>query len=410
MRSATRPALALLVLLATPAFAQQAPPPGVVPAALADSYRFDTAEQHPVIVTTVARGLARSFSLAFLPSGDLLVAERSGNLRLIRGATGDAPHLVAESVSGMPVPGTTRGNFGLHALALSPDFATSRLVYWTWNAPVPNVAEPGEPPEQGRFTIMRGRLEGSALAAVETVFDAGVAGYPAGTRLAFDGAGHLFATTSGPFGPESQDMASPYGKVLRLMIDGSIPPDNPFVGHEGAHPAIYSLGHRDQHALAVLLTGDVFTAEHGPNGGDELNRITPGANYGWPQVTLGRNYDGTAIPDTARQADGMVDPLVAWLPSIAPSGMIVYSGDAFPAWRGNVFIGSGRRGEIANSGGLERVVFNAEWGELRRETLLGQLNQRVRDVAQGPDGLIYVLIDGPDMAVLRIAPSPMAAQ
>lgn len=392
--------------LTFPAFAQQAPPPGVTPAPLQDSYRFDTAEQHGVAVTVVARGFARSFALAFLPNGDLLVAERSGNLRLVRGATGATPQLVMEPVSGMPLPSATNRSFGLNDVSVDPDFARTGLVYWTWNTVEPNTANPTEPPQMGRFTIMRARLSGTALTQVETVFTADQPGYPGGARVDVDASGHLWATTGGPFGPEAQDLASPYGKVLRLNADGSTPADNPFAGQAGAHPAVWSLGHRDQHALALLPDGTVLTAEHGPNGGDELNRIARGANYGWPIATLGRAYDGSDHP-APMQAEGVTDPLVAWLPSIAPSGMVVYSGDAFPAWRGNVFVGSGRRGEIANTGGLERLVFNADWGELRRETLLTELHQRVRDVAQGPDGLIYVLIDGPDMAVLRLSPAPL---
>jgi glucose/arabinose dehydrogenase len=306
----------------------------------------------------------------------------------------------------MPLPSATNRSFGLNDVSVDPDFARTGLIYWTWNTVEPNTANPDQPPQIGRFTIVRGRLNGLALEGVETVFAAEQPGYPGGARVDIDASGHLWATTGGPFGPEAQDLASPYGKVLRLNADGSIPADNPFVGQAGAHPALWSRGHRDQHALALLPDGTVLTAEHGPNGGDELNLIERGANYGWPIATLGRAYDGTDHP-APMQADGVTDPLVAWLPSIAPSGMVVYSGEAFPAWRGNVFVGSGRRGEIANSGGLERVVFNAEWGELRRETLLTQLNQRVRDVAQGPDGLIYVLIDGPDTAVLRLSPAPL---
>lgn len=397
---------AALVLLASalPALAQQPPPPGVTPPPLQDSYRFDTAEQHGIAVTVVARGMARSFALAFLPDGDLLVAERSGNLRLVRGATGATPTLLAQPVSGMPLPSATNRSFGLNDVSVDPDFARTGLIYWTWNTVEPNAANPAQPPEQGRFTIMRGHLSGAALTGVETVFAAEQSGFPGGARVELDGAGHLWATTGGPFGAEAQDLASPYGKVLRLNPDGTIPPDNPFVGQAGAHPAVWSLGHRDQHALALLPDGTVLTAEHGPNGGDELNRIERGANYGWPVATLGRAYDGADHP-APMQADGVTDPLVAWLPSIAPSGMVVYSGQAFPAWRGNAFVGSGRRGEIANTGGVERVVFNAQWGELRRETLLTELHQRVRDVAQGPDGLFYVLIDGPDTAVLRLSPA-----
>lgn len=400
-------AAALALLAVTPALAQQAPPPGVTPAPLADSYTFDTAEQHGVAATVVARGLPRSFALAFLPAGDLLVAERGGNLRLVRGATGPSPELLAQPVAGMPLPSATNRSFGLNDVSVDPDFARTCLVYWTWNAVEPNTAQPDQPPQTGRFTIMRARLSGTALTQIETVFTADQPGYPGGARVDIDASGHLWATTGSPFGAEAQDPASPYGKVLRLNADGSIPADNPFAGQSGAHPAVWSLGHRDQHALALLPDGTVLTAEHGPNGGDELNRIERGANYGWPVVSLGRNYDGSGIDTARRQQQGMVDPLVAWLPSIAPSGMVVYSGEAFPAWRGNVFIGSGRRGSIANTGGLERVVFNGDWGELRRETLLTGLNQRVRDVAQGPDGLLYVLLDGPDTAVLRLSPAPL---
>lgn len=402
-------ALAALVLLASasPTLAQQ-PPAALLPVPLADApYVLDTAEVHPITVTVVAQGFARPFAFEFLPNGDLLVAERSGSLRIIHNAATLSASLDPQPITGMPLPGTTQGNFGLHDIALHPDFAHNGLIYWTWNVPVPN-AEAGEPPEQGRFTIMRGRLSEGALTAIETVFAADTASYPAGTRLAFGPDGTLYATTSSPFGAQGQDLASPYGKVLRLTDAGAIPADNPFAQVPGAHPAVYSSGHRDQHALAVLPTGEVFTAEHGPNGGDEMNRIVAGANYGWPIATLGRNYDGTDMP-SPMQAAGITDPLVAWLPSIAPSGMLVYSGPAFPQWQGNVFIGSGRRGEIAGTGGLERIVFNAEWGELRRETLLTTLHQRVRDVVQGPDGLIYALTDGPEHAVLRIAPEPALA-
>ena len=397
--------LAFLALLASAPLAAQQPPPAAIPSPpLADTpYVFETAEVHPVKVSLVAKGFARPFAFDFLPNGDMLVAERGGALRLIRAATTPEAMLDPQAIEGVPLPGTTQGSFGLHDIALHPDFAQNGLVYWTWNVPVPRAD--GEPPNQGRFSIMRGRLVGGALSEVATIFAVAEPGYAGGTRIAFDSAGHLYATTSAPFGPEGQDLASPYGKVLRLNADGSIPADNPFVDQPGAHPAIYSLGHRDQHALLVLATGEVFSAEHGPSGGDELNRIEPSANYGWPLVTLGRNYDGSTIA-ARRQAEGMVDPLVAWLPSIAPSGLLRYTGHAFPAWQGNLFIGSGRRGGVNGTGGLERIVFGADWGELRRETLLTDLRQRVRDVAQGPDGLIYVLTDGPEMAVLRIAPLP----
>ncbi|MCX7675983.1 MAG: PQQ-dependent sugar dehydrogenase [Alteraurantiacibacter sp.] len=395
-------ALVALALFAAPAHAQQAPVAVPSPPLAVTPYVFETAEVPAIAVRVVAKGFARPFAFDFLPNGDMLVAERSGALRLIRAATSSEATLVAQVVEGVPAPGTLQGSFGLHDVAVHPDFIQNRLVYWTWNIPVPRAD--GQPPNQARFSIMRGRLEGMRLHDVETIFAVDEAGYPGGTRLAFDRWGHIYATTSAPFGPEGQDPASPYGKVLRLNDDGTVPQDNPFTGRQNYNPAVFSLGHRDQHGLMVLPTGEVLSAEHGPNGGDELNLVTAGANYGWPVVSLGRNYDGTALPGVRRQIGGMADPLVAWLPSIAPSGLLRYSGNAIPQWQGNVFVGSGRRGNVNGTGGLERIVFNADWQELRRESLLGALRQRVRDVAQGPEGLIYVLTDGPEMAVLQVAP------
>ncbi|HTM31069.1 MAG TPA: PQQ-dependent sugar dehydrogenase, partial [Vicinamibacterales bacterium] len=173
----------------------------------------------------------------------------------------------------------------------------------------------------------------------------------------------------------------------------------------GARPEIFSIGHRDQLGLAVHPGGAVLASDHGPNGGDELNVILPGRNYGWPTSSYGRNYDGARISETPLPA-GVEQPLVVWLPSIAPTGLAVYTGDRFPAWKGNVFIGSARRGEIPRTGGLERVVVNAKLEEIRRETLLTDLHQRIRDVRQGPDGLLYVITDEDDGVLLRLEPAP----
>jgi glucose/arabinose dehydrogenase len=391
-------------MLAAGAAAQEPPPVGIAPVALAAApYAFDTAEQHGVSVTVLAKGFGRPFALEVLPGGDLLVAVRGGALLLIRTAGGTAPVAVA----GMPRLDPAFANTGLHDLALHPDFAANGLVYWTWNIPVPNPAGADQRPEQGRLAVMRGRLADGRMTEVETIFETETPGYPGGSRLAFGLDGKLWVTTGAPFGEAAQDLASPYGKVLRLEADGTIPPDNPFIGRAGVDPAIYSYGHRDQHALAVHPeTGAVFSGEHGPNGGDEVNLIEAGGNYGWPTHSFGRNYDGTALPGRA-QGDGVVDPLLVWLPSIAVSGLLFYTGEAFPAWQGNLFVGSGRRGGIDGTGGLERVVLGDNLGELRRETLLTPLHQRVRDIAQGPDGLLYVLTDGPEHAVLRLAPAPL---
>jgi glucose/arabinose dehydrogenase len=226
-----------------------------------------------------------------------------------------------------------------------------------------------------------------------------------GSRVAFAPNDILFLTTGAPFGPEAQDLGNVYGKILRLHTDGRVPSDNPFVGRSDARPEIFTLGHRDQLGLAVHpVTGAVLAAEHGPNGGDEVNLVVAGGNYGWPDFSFGRSYEGprhSAVPlgpDTEQ-------PLVLWLPSIGPTGMTFYNGDRIPAWQGNLFVGSARRGEIPRTGSLERVVFNDDLGELRREALLGDLHQRIRDVRQGPDGLLYVITDEDDGALLRIGPT-----
>jgi glucose/arabinose dehydrogenase len=212
-------------------------------------------------------------------------------------------------------------------------------------------------------------------------------------------------TTGAPAGEQAQKLDTVYGKVLRLREDGRVPDDNPFRNRAGARPEIFTYGHRDHLGLTVHPdTGAVFTAEHGPNGGDEINVIVSGHNYGWPTFTFGRDYQGPRLSETPL-GPGIEAPLVVWLPSIAPTGLTFYTGDRFPSWKGNLFVGSGRRGEVPRTGGLERVVLNAKMEELRRETLLTELHQRIRDVRQGPDGLLYVLTDEDDGALLRIEPA-----
>jgi glucose/arabinose dehydrogenase len=391
-----------LALVAAPAIAQTAPQYGVPAAPLAATpYVFDTAEQHGIKVSVLTKALARPFALEFLPNGDLLVAERGGNLRIIRKATTPEAALDPTAVAGMPQPAAA-SDPGLLDIALHPDFARNHWLYFTFLVPAPPEKEGGQ--RLARLRLMRGTLDGGRLTDVRTLAEGGPS-FAAGSRVQVARDGKVWMTTGGPFGAAAQDLSSIYGKVLRFNADGSIPADNPFVGKAGANPAIYGFGHRDQHGLIIHpVTGQVFTAEHGPNGGDEVNLIRPGGNYGWPTYTFGRNYDGkdmAALP----LAEGIERPLLVWLPSIAPSGLLFYQGDKFPAWKGNLFIGSGRRGEINGTGGLERVVFSAELGELRRETLLTQLHKRVRDVVEGPDGNIYVLTDGDENAVLRIEPS-----
>jgi len=397
-----------LALLASPAHSQTAPQYGIAPPPLAATpYVFDTAEQHGIRVSVVTKALARPFAMEFLPDGDLLVAERGGNLRIIRKATTPEAALDPVPITGLPKTDPAGPNVGLHDIAIHPDFARNHWLYFTFLAPIPNEKGIDGPPRTARLRLMRGTLEGGRLTGVVTLAEAGPA-YPAGSRVQVAKDGKVWVTTGGPFGPASQDLASLYGKVLRFNADGSIPADNPFVDKAGTQGAIYSYGHRDQHGFIIHpVTGQVFSAEHGPNGGDEVNLIRPGGNYGWPAYSFGRNYDGkdlTALP----LGPGIEKPLLVWLPSIAPSGLLFYEGDKFPAWKGNLFIGSGRRGEINGTGGLERVVFNAELGELRRESLLGPLRKRVRDVVEGPDGNLYVLTDGDEFAVLKIEPTTVA--
>ncbi len=384
-----------------PASGQQ-PDLGVAPVVLrAEPYVFDTAEQHRLRVVVVARGLSHPFSVALLPNGDALVTERGARLRLVRGATGASPRLEAEPVPGAPTTEAYRGG-GIQDVVLHPGFASNRLVYITYNK-----AGPADGPRRlGAVTLVRGTFDGRALTGVEELLSGPPYGQSSGSRLAFGPDGLLYMTTGAPFDEAAQDPGSIYGKVLRVRDDGTAPPDNPFVGRAGARPEVFSLGHRDQLGLTVhAATGTVLNAEHGPNGGDEVNRILPGANYGWPRFSFGRAYEGPRISETPL-GPGIEQPLILWLPSIAPTGLTFYTGDRFPAWTGNLFVGSARRGEIPRTGGLERVVLNDKLEELRRETLLTDLHQRIRDVRQGPDGLLYVVTDEDDGALLRLEPAP----
>jgi Glucose/sorbosone dehydrogenases len=410
-RPVRRAAACLIAALYLPVtITAQQPDIGIAPVQLTEpSYVFDTAEQHRIRVVVVAKGLDHPFAFAILPSGDALVAERGGQLRLVHNAVGQpgrASALDPEPVAGVPqVVPPYRGG-GLHDIALHPGFERNGLVYFTYNRPVEPPSGSTPPARrQGYVSLMRGRLEGRTLKDVEELFS-GELGGSFGSRIAFGRDGTIYMTTGAPFDDRAQRLDSVYGKVLRLREDGSAPPDNPFVGRPGARPEIYTLGHRDQLGLTVHpVTGAVLAAEHGPNGGDEVNLILPGKNYGWPEYSYGRTYEGKRISEVPI-VEGIEQPLLIWIPSIAPTGLTFYTGDRFPAWKGNLFVGSARRGEIPRTGGLERVVLNDELEELRRETLLTQLHQRIRDVRQGPDGLLYVVTDEDDGALLRIEPAP----
>jgi len=390
--------------------AQQPENVGVAPVVLrAEPYTFDTAEQHGVKVSIVARGLAHPFSVAFLPSGDALVTERGARLRLVHGAASvkGAAALDPEPIGGVPEPGAFRGA-GIAEVALHPKFADNHWVYFTYNKPGAEIKDSGPPGRRlAAVALGRGKLEGKKLTGVQELFTGEWHDGNSGSRLAFGNDGLLYMTTGAPFDQSAQDLSNVYGKVLRLRDDGKPAADNPFVGKAGARPEIFTLGHRDQLGLTVhAATGSVLNAEHGPNGGDEINLLLPGRNYGWPKFSYGRNYDGPRI-SVVPLGDGIEQPLILWLPSIAPTGLTFYTGDRFPAWKGNLFVGSARVGEIPRTGALERVVVNDKLEELRRERLLGDLHQRIRDVRQGPDGLLYVLTDEDDGALLRIEPATL---
>jgi glucose/arabinose dehydrogenase/quercetin dioxygenase-like cupin family protein len=386
-----------------PVHAQQAPL-GIEAVTLTQpAYVFDTAEQHKVRVVVVARGLRHPFAVALLPNGDALISERGAGIRLVHGAAAGVAQLDPTPIDGLPAAPPYR-NGGLQDVALHPDFAHNHLVYFTFNQAGNAPPADAKPPvrQESRISLFRGELAGHALTHVQQLFVAG-SGSTSGSRLAFDGHGMVYMTTGGPFDDAPQRLDTVYGKVLRLRDDGTIPKDNPFVGSAGARGEIFSIGHRDHLGLTVSPAGVVLNAEQGPNGGDELNVILAGHNYGWPKVSFGRDYAGPRISESP-VAEGIDQPLVVWLPSIAPGGLTFYTGDKFPAWDGNLFITSARRGEIPRTGGIERLVFNPKMEELRRETLFTELHQRFRDVRQGPDGLLYAVTDEDDGALLRIEP------
>ncbi len=400
--------LAAVGLVATfPGLTQQPANIGIAPVALTESsYTFDTAEQHKIRVVVVTKGLKHPFSIALLPSGDALVAERGGPLRFVHDAGGANPSLDPEPVAGLPTLEPAYRNGGLHDIVLHPQFAKNQLVYFTFNKPGRAPDASLKPPrrQESLVTLFRARLNGRTLTQVEQLFS-GESATTSGSRLAFGGDGTIYMTTGAPFDNQAQQLDSVYGKVLRLNDDGTIPKDNPFAGRKDARGEVFSYGHRDHLGLTVQPgTGRVLNAEHGPKGGDEVNLILPGHNYGWPKVSFGRSYEGERISESP-VAEGVDQPIILWLPSIAPSGLTFYTGERFPSWKGNLFVGSSRRGEIPRTGGLERVVLNDKLGELRRETLLTELHQRIRDVRQGPDGLLYAITDEDDGAVLRIEPT-----
>ena len=357
--------------------------------------QFDArrAAQEGYRVVTVVEGLEEPWGMAFLPDSDLLVTEKPGRLRVVRNGT-----LIADPVRGVPEV-HARGQGGLLDIQLHPDFASNRLVYLTYSKPLPG----GE----STTALIRGTFEGHRLLDVEELFVAESRGRGHyGSRIVFDGRGHVFISVGDRQVPPrgdleshpAQELSNHHGVVVRLNEDGSVPDDNPFVDEPGALPEIWSYGHRNIQGMALHPeTGDLWANEHGPQGGDELNLIEPGLNYGWPVIGYGVNYgSGSAIHESTHR-EGMEQPVHYWVPSIATSGLMIYTGDRFPQWRGSFFIG-GLAGEQ-----IARLVMDGR-DVASEETLLQDFG-RVRDIVQGPDGFIYVAIDRQDAPIIRLEPT-----
>jgi glucose/arabinose dehydrogenase len=351
-------------------------------------------EQATIRAQTFADGLEHPWGLAFLPDGSALVTERPGRLRLVS-PDGE----LSEPISGVPEV-DARDQGGLLDVALDPNFEENRLVYLSY-------AEPGEG-GRNSTAVARGTLseDRTALGNVEVIFsqqpkEASTKHF--GSRLVFDGEGHLFVTlgerSEEELRGQAQDLDSHLGKIVRINPDGSVPEDNPFVGQNGALPEIWSFGHRNIQAAAMNPeTGELWEIEHGPKGGDELNIVKPGANYGWPEVSFGVNYSGTPVGTGESDAPGFEDAIYQWTPVIAPSGMAFYTGDAFPEWQGDLFVGG-----LASTA-LVRLEFDgASVGH--EERLLEAAGLRIRDVVQGPNGALFLLTDEDNGEILRISPA-----
>jgi glucose/arabinose dehydrogenase len=358
----------------------------MAPAALGEE--IEQSQQHDFRIETLADGLEHPWGLAFLPGGGILITERPGRLRLYKEGA-----LQPEPIAGVPEV-VARGQGGLLDVALHPDFAGNGLVYLSYAG----AGEGGAGTE-----VARARFDGAALQDLEVIFRAEPkvgGGNHFGSRLRFAGDGTLYVTLGDRFRymKEAQSLGNHLGTIVRLNDDGSVPDDNPFVGQQDARPEIFSYGHRNVQGLAVQPgTGTLWAHEHGPQGGDELNILKPGANYGWPAITYGIDYSGAIISDKTA-APGMEQPVVYWVPSIAPSGMAFYDGDAFPEWQGDLFLGA------LSHLHLRRLEIEGE-AVVAQEELLTGLSARIRDVRAGPDGLLYVLTDSADGRLLRLAPA-----
>ena len=377
----TLAALAIALVATITSVDGQAPRSSPPPPALPQTF---FSGETPIRVVPVARGLSHPWSLAFLPDGSMLVTERDGRMRIVG----------PDGTLGAPLAGLPRieadGQGGLLDVVLDPDFATNSTIWFTFS----------EPGEGGNGTaVAHAKLGEGALSDVMVVFrqlpKAG-GGAHFGSRLAFSPDGHLFVTLGERRRAEwSQDLSRHQGKVVRLMRDGSQPPDNPFVGRSDAKPEIWSYGHRNPQGAAIHpVTGQLWTVEHGAMGGDEVNTPLAGRNYGWPVISFGRDYSGAKL-GVGTAKEGMEQPVHYWDPSIAPSGMAFLTSERYPGWKGNLFVGA-LRGQL-----LVRLELDGD-KVTREHRLLTNFGERIRDVRQGPDGWLYLLTDSPNGRVIRL--------
>ena len=367
---------------------------------------FDVAGGQRIKVTGITGGLAHPWSLAFPDTRTMLVTERPGRLRVIR----DGVLVSQPAWQSPPPPG--KDTDGLHFIVLHPNFAQNQWVYMSH----PKYGEKGS-----TLAISRGEFDGTTLKNVREIFvaDAWETSGNMSGRIYFAPDGTLYVTVGdrdrlccvgtedNSLRMKAQDLSNHVGKTLRLRDDGTVPPDNPFVGRAGAKPEIYTYGHRNGYGLAFNPdTKSVWQAEIGPLGGDEVNVLEPGHNYGWPVVSMGRNYTGSLVSDQPWARPGMDNPRMFWVPSISPSSLLFYNGDRFKNWKGSMFVGA------LTTRSLIRVSFNQPSQAERREVLLGPLNTRIRDVQLGPDGNLYVVTEqasggtAMDGTILRIEPVP----
>jgi glucose/arabinose dehydrogenase len=443
---------ALIIVSAISGRAQQTPASGNPPAS-----QLLAVQGGQIRVVTLASGLVHPWSIAFLPDGStMLVAEKNGRLRILRNGALDAQPIWTAPApppaagqgrgqgpgggqaagqgaqaapqdgrgQGAQAPGQggrgqggqgqgaqAQGGDTLHSVAVHPQFAQNRLVY---------VSYPKQGERGSTLAIARGRLDGATLTDVREIFvaDAWETGGNLAGRILFGPDGTLYVTVGdrdrlccigrddNSLRIKAQALDNHVGKILRIRDDGTVPPDNPFVGRAGAKPEIFTYGHRNGYGLAFHPeTGELWEAEIGPLGGDELNILLPGRNYGWPLVSMGRNYTGSLVSDEPWWRNGMENPRMFWVPSISPSSIAFYTGDRFPRWKGSLLVGA------LNGQQLQRVSFNQPSQAERREPVLAQLKVRIRDVQQGPDGYIYVATElgsggnNPDGTVLKIEPA-----